>query len=101
MIMIFGTLVFNDISRYFFHFLEIFIFQVVRREGGGGGVKGKKLPKMTKIMSAALHISGIIHHMILINGTHVYKDNIYRCFFTFSQILIFRVNSGVKEQKMA
>ena len=99
MIMIFGTLVLNDISRYFFHFLEIFIFQVVRR--GRGGLKGKKLPKMTKIMSAALHISGIIHHMILINGTHVYKDNIYRCFFTFSQILIFRVNSGVKEQKMA
>ena len=99
MIMIFGTLVLNDISRYFFHFLEIFIFQVVRR--GRGGLKGKKLPKMTKIMSAALHISGIIHHMILINGTHVYKDNIYRCFFTFFQILIFRVNSGVKEQKMA
>ena len=34
-------------------------------------------------------------------GTHVEKDNISRCFLRFFQILVFGVNSGEKEQKMA
>ena len=43
MIMIFGTLVWNDdISRIFFHFIEIFIFHAVR------GVKGQKLVRNVK-----------------------------------------------------
>ena len=53
-----------------------------------------------KTLSFALYISGTIHHMILIYGAHVLKDNISRCFLHFFQILIFGVNSGVKEQKM-
>ena len=41
----------GDLSRCFFHFFKILIFQVVRGggAGGGGGGKGKKWPKMTKI----------------------------------------------------
>ena len=39
------------------------------------GIKGVKEPKIAendkKILSVKLHISGTIHHMILINGTHV------------------------------
>ena len=39
---------------------------------GGGGVKGQKIAQDDqKILSVELHISGTIHHMILINGTHV------------------------------
>ena len=41
MIMIIGTLVWNDdISRHFFNFFKIFFFWVVM--GGGGGGKGQK-----------------------------------------------------------
>ena len=39
--------------------------------------------------------------MIFIYGALVKKDNISRFFLHFSQIFIFRVNSGVKGQKMA
>ena len=40
--------------------------------------------------------------LILINGTRVEKDNVSRQgFLHFFQILIFRVNEGAKEQKMA
>ena len=50
----------------FFHFFKILIFWVVRR------VKGQKnSPKWQKTLSFALYISGTIHHMILIYGTHV------------------------------
>ena len=38
---------------------------------GVGRVKVKKWSKSEKILSVALHISGIIHHMIFIYGTHV------------------------------
>ena len=67
LIMIFGTLVLNDdISRPFFYCFEIFIFWAVR------SVKGQKIAQDgKKILSVALHISGTIHHMIWINGTHV------------------------------
>ena len=36
----------DDISRYFFHFFKSLVFWVVK--GGGGGVKGKKRPKVRK-----------------------------------------------------
>ena len=40
--------------------------------GGGGGVKGQKIARDdNKILSVELYISETIHHMILINGTHV------------------------------
>ena len=43
MIMIFGTLVQNDdICRYFFHFIEIFILRAVKR------VKGQKIAQNEK-----------------------------------------------------
>ena len=48
---------------------------------GGGGVKGEKLSKMTKILSVVFHISGTIHDMIVIYGTQVLINNISRIFF--------------------
>ena len=62
------------ISRGFFFIFDILIFQGVRGGGGGGG-EGSKRQKIAqddkRIPSVELHISGTIHHMILINGTHV------------------------------
>ena len=50
------------ISSVVFYIFDIFIFQGVR------GVKGQKIAQYDKkIMSVELHISGTIHHMILIN----------------------------------
>ena len=57
------------ISRGFFFIFDILIFQGVR--GGGGGKRQKKAQDDKRIPSVELHISGTIHHMILINGTHV------------------------------
>ena len=50
MIMIFGTLVLNDdISRIFFFFFEIFIFQAVM------GVKGQKIAQDDKKSLSGAH----------------------------------------------
>ena len=62
--------------QVFFLFFIILIFWVVR------GVKVQKNgPKWQKILSVMLHVSGTIHHIIVIYGTHVSNDNICRCFF--------------------
>ena len=45
--------------------------------------------------------SGTIHHVILIYGTHVKKNNISKFFLHLFQFLIFRVNNWAKEKKMA
>ena len=48
--------------------------QIGRAGGRGGGVKrAKNDPKWQKILSASLRISGTIHHMIVILGTHFSK----------------------------
>ena len=48
--------------------------------------RAKNGPKREKIVSAVLHVSGTIHHMIVIYGTHVYvNNNNYRCAFSFFQ----------------
>ena len=61
MIFIYGTHVQKDnIFRGFFRF---FFFCLIL--GVNSGVKRQK------IMSVTLHISGNIHHMIMIFGTHV------------------------------
>ena len=51
-------------------------------------------------MFIAFHISGTIHHVIFIYGTHVQNNTISRSFFQYFKILIFRIVSGVKGQKM-
>ena len=49
-----------------FFIFDIFIFRAV------WGVKGQKVTQDDKkVLSVAFHTSGIIHHMILINDTHV------------------------------
>ena len=57
------THVWNDVSRGFFHFFKILIFWVV------SGVIGEKMAQNgKKTISATLHISGSIHHVIMILG---------------------------------
>ena len=51
---------------FFFSFLMFSFFGLL---GGGGGQKIAQDDKQS--LSVALHISGTIHDMILINGTHV------------------------------
>ena len=55
----------NMISSVFFHFFKSFFFGVIK------GVKAKNGPKNDKKFSVILHISGTIHHMIVIHGTHL------------------------------
>ena len=53
-------------SRHCFHFSKILVFWVIN------GVKRAKIgPKWQKLVSVGLHISGAIHHMIVIYGTLV------------------------------
>ena len=54
-----------DNSSCFFHCFEILIFWIV------SGVKGQKM----------VHISGTLHHMIVMYGVHVLNGNISRYFF--------------------
>ena len=96
MISINGTHIKKDISRYFLHFFQVLIF------GVNNGVKGQKMAQNDKgILSFPLHISGSIHHMIVIFGTPVWNNDISRCFFHFFKILILWVVRWVKGQKMA
>ena len=55
-------------SPIFFSVFKILFFWVVRV--GGGVVKGKKWPKMTKSY-VSLHISGNVPHIIVVFGTLV------------------------------
>ena len=63
------------ISTGFLKFFPNLIFSVNIR------VKGEKMAQNDKkFMSVTLHISGSIHHMIVIFGTHVQNDNVSRYF---------------------
>ena len=62
--------------KYFFIFIffKILIFRIIwgvcvwgRR---GGGKRSKNGPKWQKILSVSLHISGTMHHLIVIFGKH-------------------------------
>ena len=75
-----------------FHIFKILIVWAVK--------KAKDSPKWQKILSIVLHISGTIHHMTVIYGTHLQNDNIFSCVFHFFKFLIFWVHVGVKGQKM-
>ena len=86
----------DNISRIFFSFFQNFDFL-----GCWKGHSGKKWPKMTKNSIYGTLYSETIHHIIFIYVTYVKKDNISRYFLHFFQILIFRVKSGVKGQKLA
>ena len=65
------------ISPVFFFSFLMFSFFGLLGEGWGGrggraGGEGQKIAQDDKqSLSVALHISGTIHDMILINGTHV------------------------------
>ena len=78
-----------------------FVFQSFDFPGCWWGIK-KAINglKWQKILSVAFHISGSIHHMIVIYVMHVWNNNISRTIFHFFEILIFQVVRGVKGQKM-
>ena len=92
------TYVNDDISSCFFLFFKILIFWAVR------GVKWLEIAQNEKQqlhLYVMHHISGTIHHQIIIFCTHMYNDNISRLFFIFFKIFIFRAVRGVKGQKIA
>ena len=65
LIVIYDTYVkMTDDNRCPFHLFEILIFWVVRGSAKNG-------PKCQNILSDLSHISGTIHHMMMIFGTHV------------------------------
>ena len=82
--MIISTGVFFIISKFWF-------------SGLLEGKRAKNSPKWQNIWSVALYISGTIHHLIVIYGTHVQNDIISRMSFHFFKILIFLVK-GIKGQ---
>ena len=55
--------------------------------------------KWQKILSVTLHVSGTIHHIIVIFGTPFSNDNISMRFFQFFKILSFWFVRVVKGQK--
>ena len=65
-----------------------------------GGKRAKNSPKLQKVLSVALHFSGIIHHILVIYDTLVWNNDISRHFFHFFSILIFWVVRGVKGEKI-
>ena len=79
----------------------LFIFSKFWFFGLLGGKRVKNGPKWQKNLSVVLDISGTIHHMSVIYGTHVQNDNISRYCFHFFKILTFWVHRGLKEQKMS
>ena len=77
----------------FFIFFKILIFRIIRGGWSAGKWewKGKKWPKMTKKF---VHISGTIHHMIVIFGAHVWNDDISSKYFHFSKFWVLRFLGG-------
>ena len=75
--------------------------------GRGWWVKGQKIAHNDQnIFSVELHISGTIHHMILINGTQLMVHMCKRIispgdFLAFFPNFNFRGHCGKKEQNMA
>ena len=70
------------------------------------GLKGKKWSRMTKKCVCHAPYLRTMHHMIVICGTQVYNDDIFRCFFHFSKFCFFsdcwwgkRAQKGPKWQK--
>ena len=95
MIMIFGTLVWNDdISRLFFHFFEIFIFHAVRR------VKGQKLAQNVKKLCLVHFISQelyIIWSSFVVHKCKVITSpGVFFFVFIFSKFWCFRLLGGSK-----
>ena len=86
-------------SRHFFHLFKIFLFLCCY-----WGKRAKNGLKWQKILSILLHISGTIHHMILMYGTH---GNFSSCFclfclffvFIFSKFWFFRMLRGSMVEK--
>ena len=63
---------------FFFIFSKFWFFLVFR-----GDKRGKNDPKCQKLLPVAFHISGNIHHVTVIYGTHLWNDNTFQCFFHF------------------
>ena len=77
----------------FFIFFK-FLFSGVVTEGVGGKVKDG--PKWEKFLSVAFHISGIMHHMIFIYGTHAGSEISY---FVDSNLSLLQFRPGSNDSK--
>ena len=62
-------------SRIFFHFYKSLTFWI------HSGLKGRQTIQNDKKLSDTFHISGTIHHVIVIYGANVLNANISRWFF--------------------
>ena len=58
------------------------------------GKSAKNGPTWQKILSVVLHISGTMHHIIVIDATLVWNDYISKLFFHFIKILVSCVVGG-------
>ena len=100
--------IFLKIFFFFVHFFKNFFFfffffhfsQNLDFLGCYWVKRAKNGPKWPVILSVLLHISGTIHHVMVIYGTHVYNDNISRIFFHFSKLWYLESLGWVKGQKM-
>ena len=79
-------------SIFFFFFFKILILGIIKR--------AKNDPKWQKVLPVSLRISGTVHHMIVIFGTHVWNYDISSKFFHFSKFWFLGFLGGVKGQKM-
>ena len=77
------------ISLGIFLFFFILFFWVAR------GVKGQKITQNGKTLSVMVHISGIIHHMLVLYGTLEWNNISWHFFHLFN----FDVVRGVKGRK--
>ena len=76
----------NDISGTYFHFFRILFFWAVFFLGCKRAENSRKWEIITSVIH---HISGTVHHLIIIFGTRKWNDDISRLFFIFFKILIF------------
>ena len=91
----------DNISRCFFQFFKILIFQVVRGWGGGGRVKRQKTVQNDKKFCRSRFISQEPYITWLRFMVHICKMIISPGFFIhFFKIFIFWVVRGVKGQKV-
>ena len=62
----------------------------------GAGREGKRWSKREKFLSVAFHVSGIMHHMIFIYGTHAGSEISY---FVDSNLSLLQFRPGGNDSK--
>ena len=95
---------FKYLQAFFSFFWKILILEIIREggtgEGGrGGGVKEQNLAQNYKKCCVSLRISGTVHHMIIIFGTHTQNDDISNNLFLFLKFWFLEFLGGKRAKK--